>query len=155
MVERFPFETAKRAAEEESYETMDDTSSAHSNGWAATYALILPIFFAPAQELETRFRSEATLYDVRNGYLYATAEAESEQSQRRAHLWIDREGGVEETRRAVVDLLAEEINRRLVNLAAERPSETAATSDENDAIEEPGSETSSHLIRTSQHETDQ
>lgn len=107
-----------------------------ANGWVATYPLILPIFFAPAQELDTLFRSEATLYDVRNGFLYATAEAESEQSQRRAHLWIDREGGVEETRREVVDLLAAELTRRLENLAGERPAGATSRIAEDDATEE-------------------
>ena len=97
-----------------------------SNGWAATYPLILPIFFAPAGELETNFRSEATLYDVRNGFLYATAEAEAEGLQRRAHLWLNRERGLEETRREVMEQLRSELTRRLQSLAGGSSTETSS-----------------------------
>jgi len=95
-----------------------------SNGWVATYTLLLPILFAPGQRLKTRFRSEATLYDVRNGYLYATAEAEAERSRLRPHVWADRDGQVNETKQEVVELLSAEITRRLESLASEETSTT-------------------------------
>lgn len=86
------------------------------NGWAATYALLLPIFFAPAQEQETVFVAEATMLDVRNGYLYLTAEGEASQSQQRAHVWVDARDGVETSRRGAVTELARELGRRLARV---------------------------------------
>lgn len=44
-------------------------------GW--TYALLLPALFVPGSEADTLFVSSAALWDVRNEYLYLTAEAES------------------------------------------------------------------------------
>jgi len=53
---------------------------------------------------------------VRNGFLSASAEAETEQSQHRAHVWLNRERGVDEARHEVAGLLTSEIARRLRNL---------------------------------------
>jgi hypothetical protein len=82
------------------------------NGWLATYPLLLPILFAPANELETVFRARATLFDVRNGYLYLTAEGESEQTQQRAHIYIDRRGALGSCRTEAIGFLSEELKRR-------------------------------------------
>ncbi|MCB0377888.1 MAG: hypothetical protein KDD33_05285 [Bdellovibrionales bacterium] len=43
-------------------------------GW--TYTLILPTLFMPGSQADSLFIVNATLWDVRNEYLYATAEAE-------------------------------------------------------------------------------
>lgn len=51
-------------------------------GWS--YALILPTLFIPGSDVETLFISSATLWDVKNEYLYLTAEAESIKSERYA-----------------------------------------------------------------------
>ena len=92
----------------------------HDNGWLATYPLILPIFFAPAQELSTRFNARAAMYDVRNGFLYLAAESEGFEAQQRAHVWIDRQGGVETAKEQAVEQLAEELRERLAHLIGER-----------------------------------
>lgn len=47
------------------------------NGLGWTYALLLPALFVPGSEADTLFVSSATLWDVRNEYLYLTAEAEA------------------------------------------------------------------------------
>lgn len=44
-------------------------------GW--TYALILPVLFIPGSEADTLFVSNAALWDVRNEFLYLTAETEA------------------------------------------------------------------------------
>jgi len=44
-------------------------------GW--TYALLLPALVVPGSEADTLFVSSATLWDVRNEYLYLTAEGEA------------------------------------------------------------------------------
>ncbi|MBC87657.1 MAG: hypothetical protein CL677_10825 [Bdellovibrionaceae bacterium] len=47
-------------------------------GWS--YFLIAPALFVPGSEADALFMANATLWDVRNGYLYLTAEAESQTS---------------------------------------------------------------------------
>lgn len=47
------------------------------NRWGWTYALILPTLFVPGSEADTLFITTASLWDVRNEYLYLSAEAES------------------------------------------------------------------------------
>ncbi len=86
------------------------------NLWAATYVLLLPIFFAPAQEQETVFVVEATMFDVRNGYTYLAAEGEASQSQQRAHVWIRGEEGIDTSRHVAVRLLAGELAERFASI---------------------------------------
>ncbi len=93
------------------------------NGWLATYPMILPILFAPAQELDSRFAIDAQMYDVRNGFLYLTAESEGLEEQQRAHVWIDRDGGIREARRLAVEHLHAELRDRLAHLVGAAESE--------------------------------
>ena len=79
------------------------------NNWGWTYMFILPALVIPASETETLFMTNATLWDVRNEYLYMTAEAE---------------GIVGETHAAAFgkkdkDLLNEAKSRSLANLKGE------------------------------------
>ena len=46
------------------------------NSWGWTYILILPTLFVPGSEVDTLFMAQASLWDVRNEYLYLTAESE-------------------------------------------------------------------------------
>lgn len=104
------------------------------NLWAATYVLLLPIFFAPAQEQETVFVVEATMIDVRNGYTYLAAEGEASQSQQRAHVWVRGEEGIDTSRREAVRLLSDELAERFVRI---RPSTPIASAEPpREAIEE-------------------
>jgi hypothetical protein len=84
-----------------------------SNGWAAAYALLLPVLFAPGGELHTRFRVEARLVDVGNRYLYATALAETERHQTAPHPFLDAGGQLEAARSEAVAELTEELGARL------------------------------------------
>jgi hypothetical protein len=88
----------------------------HDNAWLATYPLLLPILFAPAQELDTRFVANARMLDVRNGFLYLTAEAEGLEEQQRAHLWIDRDGGIRVAKQDAIAHLGAELGERLAHL---------------------------------------
>jgi len=96
---------------------VDERSS--TNGWAVTYAVLLPLLFAPAGELDTVFEAQATMFDVRNGYLYMTAESGAQESQERAHVWIDAESAAEQAKVRAVDRLVEEVGRRLTNMLEE------------------------------------
>ncbi len=51
------------------------------NNWGWTYALIAPAFFVPGSKADTLFMANASLWDVRNEFLYLTAEAESTKSR--------------------------------------------------------------------------
>src|SRR5690349_5978111 len=52
---------------------------------------LLPLLAAPGTELDVLFSAHAEMWDVRNEYLYLSAEAESEVIQQRPLAWIDRE----------------------------------------------------------------
>lgn len=47
------------------------------NNWGWTYTLLLPAFFVKGSEADALFMTNAALWDVKNEYLYLTAEAES------------------------------------------------------------------------------
>lgn len=47
------------------------------NNWGWSYALLLPALFVPGSQADTLFVTSATMWDVRNEYLYLTAEAEA------------------------------------------------------------------------------
>jgi hypothetical protein len=81
----------------------------YMNNWAVTYWLILPALFVPGSTSDALFVARAAMWDVRNEFLYLTAEAESTGSQRRPAAFTDRRGLIDATRRESVDLLAAEI----------------------------------------------
>ena len=47
------------------------------NGWGWSYILLAPALFVPGSEADALFLSSASLWDVRNEYLYLTSEAEA------------------------------------------------------------------------------
>lgn len=49
----------------------------YTNNWGWSYALLLPVFFVPGSESQTLFMTNASLWDVRNEFLYLTAESEA------------------------------------------------------------------------------
>lgn len=61
--------------------------SMNALGW--TYLLILPTLFVKGSETETLFITQGSLWDVKNGYLYLTAEAESDDKKTYAALTGD------------------------------------------------------------------
>lgn len=49
----------------------------YNNNWSWTYVLLAPAFFVPGSEYETLFVTNASMWDVRNEFLYLAAEAEA------------------------------------------------------------------------------
>lgn len=49
----------------------------YTNNWGWSYALLLPVFFVPGSESQTLFMTNASLWDVRNEFLYLTVESEA------------------------------------------------------------------------------
>ncbi len=74
------------------------------------------MLFAPGNDLKLLFTACAELWDVRNGFLYLGAEAESEVHQTRATAWIDRREAVEQARDEALGLLGAELRQRFDNL---------------------------------------
>jgi hypothetical protein len=89
-----------------------------SNGWAVSYAALVPLLFAPGSELEVRFSTHAEMWDVRNEYLYLSAQAEEEAHQQRALCWLDTEAATEQAQTASVELLGAELTQRFAGLHA-------------------------------------
>lgn len=51
------------------------------NNWGWSYILLLPTLFVPGSKADTIFLSNASMWDVKNGFLYLTAETEATSSE--------------------------------------------------------------------------
>lgn len=96
----------------------EDVAEHGSNAWAASYVALLPLLFAPGSELDVTFTAHAELWDVRNEYLYLSAEAESEAHQQRALCWLDRREATTKAQTQAVALLSRELEQRFAGLNA-------------------------------------
>lgn len=85
----------------------------HNNGWSTTYALLLPALFMPGNELDALYMTTASLWDVRNGFLYLTAESEATAHQTRAPLYIHESSAIAKARREAMEGLRDELIPRL------------------------------------------
>src|SRR6185437_6321460 len=56
----------------------------YTNQWVWTYFAIIPAFFVPGSNTDVLFMTHAAMWDVRNGYLYLTADSESTHGQTRS-----------------------------------------------------------------------
>lgn len=92
-----------------------------SNAWAASYVALLPMLFAPGSELDVTFFAHAEMWDVRNEYLYLSAEAEGEVNQQRALCWVDSRGAIRQAHKQSVKLLVTELEQRFAGLHAGTP----------------------------------
>lgn len=82
---------------------------AFTNNWAYTYVLLAPALFIPGNEARSLFISHASLWDVRNEFLYLTAEGDAESSQTRPGAFIDKEKLVADAQAASVKLLSQKL----------------------------------------------
>jgi hypothetical protein len=89
-----------------------------ANLWALSYLALVPVLFAPAQELDARFLAHAELWDVRNEYLYLAAEAEADASQTRPLPFIDRQEATLAAQNEAMKLLGQELQLRVSRLHA-------------------------------------
>ncbi|MDD9968104.1 MAG: hypothetical protein OXR73_17840 [Myxococcales bacterium] len=87
-----------------------------SNPLAVTYLALAPLLFAPGSELSLTYRAHAEMWDVRNGYLYLSAETESEIEQLRPLAFIDEEEAAADGQEAAVDALVAQLRTQLVGL---------------------------------------
>lgn len=84
------------------------------NNWGFSYILLFPALFVPGSEADTLFIANATLWDVRNEYLYLTAETEATTSETYVAVWGGKEKDlVKEAKTKAMEQLKAEIKKML------------------------------------------
>jgi len=90
----------------------------YSNPWGAGYFLILPLAVLPGSEVDALVMARATLWDVRNEYLYLSAEAEGTAHQKRPLMFIRKTQATAKAKAVALDNLAAELAQRLDRVLA-------------------------------------
>ncbi|MCR9142161.1 MAG: hypothetical protein NXI24_07910 [bacterium] len=80
------------------------------------YLTIAGIWLVPGSERDHSYSIEASMWDVRNGYLYASAYSETRESRTRPLGWVDHSEIIAEDRRTAILELREELQKRVANL---------------------------------------
>jgi hypothetical protein len=93
-----------------------DLEKREANAWAFSYLALVPMLFAPGNELRVDFTTHAELWDVRNEYLYLAAEAEARAEQQRALPYIDLEEASADAQKESLELLVKELTKRFTRL---------------------------------------
>lgn len=92
----------------------------YNNILGVTYVLLVPMTFIPGTELDALFMTNCKMWDVRNQYLYFSAEAEGEANQIRATMFIEEKHAIEKAKKNALAKLKDEIVTRLKNIAAKQ-----------------------------------
>lgn len=88
----------------------------YNNNWGATYILLVTAAFVPGSVTDSIFLSNATLWDVKNEYLYVAAEAEGTASETRPAL-VSKENHVAmEAKRTALKELSEQLYKNIKSL---------------------------------------
>lgn len=90
----------------------------YNNPLAASYILLVTPFFVPGSEADAIFMMNASMWDVRNQYLYLSVEAESSASETRPAFFIEPSRVVRNAKNTAVSALAKELAARLNSMAA-------------------------------------
>ena len=85
----------------------------NANAAALTYLLLAPMFFVRGTNVDSLFIVRATLWDVRNEFLYAAAETEAQTARARPMADAEEKEILLESRKKAVDGLAVELGRQL------------------------------------------
>jgi len=89
----------------------------YNNNWAAAYVAIVPLLFAPGTVVDAVFLGRAALWDVRNEYLYLSAQSEAQAHQVRPAAFTDEHEMVASAKTAALEKLTSEVSRQLADLA--------------------------------------
>lgn len=90
----------------------------YNNPLGASYFLLVTPFFVPGSEADAIFMMNASMWDVRNQYLYLSVEAESSASETRPAFFLEESRVVKNAKNTAVSALAKELATRLNNMAA-------------------------------------
>jgi hypothetical protein len=88
----------------------------YNNNWAATYAAIVPVFFVPGTVVDAIFLSRAAIWDVRNEFLYVSAESEATGHSESPAVFTDERGLIDAAKTASLEKLTGEIRVQLAAL---------------------------------------
>lgn len=88
----------------------------YNNPLGPSYALLLTAFFVPGTVIDSLFVAHAGLWDVRNGYLYASVETDGTASQTRPAFFAREEPVIVRAKAEALPALAEAIGQHIHNL---------------------------------------
>jgi rhombotail lipoprotein len=97
--------------------TGGEATDRYNNALGVFYMFLVPMAFVPGSELDALFMANGVLWDVRNGYLYASAEAEATAHQTRPAMFIEPPHAFDGARTEAMAKLAQELEHRLAALA--------------------------------------
>lgn len=84
----------------------------YPNNYAWSYIAVVPAFFVNGNVSESLFINRATMWDVRNQYLYMTAEAEELDKKIHPGFFRDSEKMINETKQQAIQSLKAEIKKQ-------------------------------------------
>lgn len=88
----------------------------YNNPLGITYVLILTAFFVPGTQTDALFMSSASLWDVRNQYLYLSAEAEGTAGQTRPAFFAHEDVALAEAKLDALHALTKSIAARVATM---------------------------------------
>ena len=91
----------------------------YSNNYAWTYLALVPLLFVPASHNDVLFMARASLWDVRNEFLYMSAESESIQKEKAPLVFLNEKPLLEKAKIEAVAKLSEEISSQVRGLKPE------------------------------------
>jgi len=89
----------------------------YNNPLGYTYFLLITPFFIPGTEADGLFMANATMWDVRNQYLYLSAEAEGTAKEIKPAVFIDEKRIIKSAKSAALATLKAEISSRLIRMS--------------------------------------
>jgi hypothetical protein len=93
----------------------------YENNWGWTYIALVTAFFVPASVNDVLFIADATLWDVRNGYLYAAANAESISRETHPAVFVDVKEQVNHAKTDTLNQLRNEFLKRMNTITHKTP----------------------------------
>ncbi|HAK60813.1 MAG TPA: hypothetical protein DCO77_10590 [Nitrospiraceae bacterium] len=90
----------------------------YNNAWGYTYALIVTPLFIPGTEADGIFMANASMWDVRNQFLYMTAEAEGTSHQTKPAAFIEEDRLIKAAKADALAALKRELSTRLMKLVS-------------------------------------
>lgn len=88
----------------------------YNNPLGVTYALLVTIFFVPGTEANGLFMANASMWDVRNQYLYLSSEAESSAAQTRPAVFVQEKQILKTARAGALAELRKQLVTRISTL---------------------------------------
>jgi hypothetical protein len=87
-----------------------------NNIFAISYLLLATMFFVPGSVTESVFIANASLWDVRNEYLYLSIESEAAAKETRPAFFTGEKGVIKKAKTAAINILKEDFIKKLINM---------------------------------------